>query len=71
MEREEVKKEDRVELSQLFKLKSEKDVKRVECVKKLGSDDVSMMGQLIKKYGDDFKVGAFYSFSFVLSIENG
>ena len=46
--------EPKVDLAKVFKLKQPEEVKYEDCVKKLHSDDVSMMKQLIAKYGDDF-----------------
>lgn len=43
------------DLAKVFNLKAKEEVKYEECHKKLNSDDVSMMRQLIKKYGEDFK----------------
>jgi Ribosome biogenesis protein Nop16 len=45
----------KADLAQIFGLKNEKDIVYEDCVKKLSSDDASMMRQLIRKYGDDFK----------------
>ena len=36
-------------------MKQKEDVVYEECVKKLSSDDASMMRQLIARYGDNFK----------------
>ena len=43
------------DLAKVFDLKKQEEVKYEECHKKLNSDDVSMMKQLIAKYGNDFK----------------
>ena len=42
------------DLNKVFKLKNTAEVKYEEIHKKLNMDDVSMMKQLIRKYGDDF-----------------
>lgn len=42
------------DLTKVFKLKAQEEVKYEECHKKLHMDDISMMRQLIRKYGDDF-----------------
>ena len=44
------------DLAKIFKLKNAEDVVYADCVKKLNSDDVSMIRQLIQKYADDYKV---------------
>jgi nucleolar protein 16 len=42
------------DLNKVFKLKNTAEVKYEETHKKLNMDDVSMMKQLIRKYGDNF-----------------
>lgn len=42
------------DLNKVFKLKNTAEVKYEETHKKLNMDDVSMMKQLIRKYGDDY-----------------
>lgn len=48
------KRYEKPQLNDLFKLKESAEYQKT--VKKLSSDDVSMMKQLIAKYGDNFDV---------------
>ena len=47
------------DLSNIFHLKSEKDVEKKEYVRKISSDDVLIMAKLIAKYDDNFKVNIY------------
>ena len=45
-----------IDLQKIFKLKSEADVEKKECVRKINTYDANIIGGLVKKYGEDFGV---------------